>query len=253
MKKIALGALMISAAIMLVSCRDERPPNIVFSLDDVPGRYIGALYGTPSARLADELGTARAYYSGEELINGLMAGSVDCAVMESVLANELVNGESGVRILSDTLLEYELRFAVPRENAELLAVVNSTLATLNTNGTLRGLRDKYFSGSNYTYSPPKDVEPHPGSLTLAISPDSPPYSYKDGDEYTGLDVEVAEAICDILGVELRIIEEDPDELVTSVWFGRAELAAGWLPDDVDGQVSISEPYANTAHVILVRK
>jgi len=254
-KKLALlCAFALLIILIITGCREERPANEVFSLEDLPGRAIGALNGTPSARLAAELGTVRTFLSGEELIRGLVIGFVDCAVMESVNAEELVAVSAGVRILSETLLEYELRFAVPRENAELLNVVNSALAALNSNGTLRSLRDKYFSGKNYKYTPPEGIVKRPGELILATSPDTHPYSFKDEDgNYTGLDVEVARAICDYLGVDLKIIEEDSRELITAVWFGRANLAAGWLPGDVDEQVSVTEPYADTAQVIIVRK
>ena len=240
-------------ALSLASCRSG-PPNEVNTLEDVSGRIIGALSGTPSARLAEELGTARSFYSGDELMFGLASGTIDCAVMESTMASELVSGSSGARILSETLTEYELRFAVPRENSQLLAVVNSALEALEGNGTLRNLRDKYLSGRNYTYVPPTGVESHQGELTLAVSLDSPPYSYIDTNgEYAGLDVEVAQAICDYLGVKLRVVEEEVSGLVTAVWYGRASLAAGWLPDDIDEQVSISEPYASTAYVVVVRR
>jgi len=254
LKKTALCALVVLIIAALAGCRDERPPNEVFTADDISGMIIGALNGTPSARLAEELGLARTFYTGEDLITGLVTGTVDCAIMESVMADELVSGSQGVRILSETLLEYELRFAVPRENAQLLNVVNNALKALDDNGTLRDLRDKYFSGKNYTYTPPEGIEQHPGELTLATSSDSPPYSYKDSDgEYTGLDIEVARAVCDYLGVEFNIIEVDSKELVTAVWFGRANLATGWLPGDIDEQVSISDAYADTAQVIIVRK
>ena len=253
-KKLALSVLILLLILLLPGCRDGRPPNKVNTLEDVRDRIIGALYGTPSARLAGELGVPRTFYSGSELIYALTAGTVDCAVMESVAANELISETTGVRILNETLLEYELRFAVPRENAQLLDVVNSALAALNSNGTLKNLRDKYFSGKDYTYAPPEGIEPHPGSLTLATSSDSPPYSYKDRDgNYTGLDIEVARAVCDHLGVEMDIIEVEAKDLVTAVWFGRADLAAGWLPGDVDEQVNVSDDYANIAQVVIVRK
>ena len=254
MTKKALCVLFTVILLLTASCRDGRPPNEVNSLEDVSGRIIGALNGTPSARLAEELGTARVFYSTDELVFGLTTGTVDCVVMESVIAGETVSGTQGIRMLSETLTEYELSFAVPRENAELLSVVNSALAALNTNGTLRNLRDKYFSGSSYTYAPPEGVEKRPGVLTLAITPDSPPYSFvNENGEYTGLDVEVALAVCDYLGVELDIIEVDVRELVTAVWFGKANLAAGWLPGDIEEQVSITDSYANTAYVVVVRR
>ena len=254
MKRTVLCVLSAFIALALFGCGEESPPNEVYSLEDLPGKIVGALGGTPSARLAGEYGIARVYFSGDELVYGLTSGAVDCVVMESVAADELVEKTQGIRLLSDTLIEYELRFAVPRENAQLLDVVNSALAALETNGTLRSLRDKYFSGKSYTYYPPENIEQHPGELTLAITPDSPPYSFKDDNGgYTGLDIEVARAVCDQLGVELLLLEEDAKDLVTAVWFGKANLAAGWLPSDINEQVSVSEPYANTAHMIIVRK
>ena len=254
MKKIALFTLVIVLAVIFTGCRDESPPNEVNSLEDVPGKTIGALAGTPSARLADELGIARVFYSNDELMYGLMSGTVDCVVMESVNAEELVAERPETRMLSDMLIEYELRFAIPSENAQLLQVVNSALAELESNETLRNLRDKYFLGKNYVYSKPEGIEQHPGELILAVAPDSPPYSYKDDDgNYTGLDIEVTRAVCDRLGVSFAVIEVDVADLVTAVWFARAHLAVGWLPGDINDQVSVSDAYANTAHVVIVRK
>ena len=252
-KKISTYFLLLATIICFSSCR-EGPPNEVYSIDDIHGTAIGALNGTPSARLAEELGTARTFYTGDELINGLIEGIVDCALMEAVVASEIVAGKSGVKILSETLLEHELRFAVPRENAQLLAAINNALAALNADGTLRGIRDKYLSGRNYSYTAPNNVEGRPGALRLAVPLDSPPYAYIDENgDYTGLYIEVARAVCDQLGVELEIIEVDSRELVTAVWFGRAEIAAGWLPDDVEEQVHITDAYADTAYVVIVRK
>ena len=252
--KKALCAIVSICAVILYGCSDGQLPNEVHSLEDVPGRVIGALAGTPSERLAEEMGYAKTYSSGEELMFSLITGGVECAIVESVIAVDILARTQGVKMLNENLVEYELHFAVPRENAELLKVVNSALVALNSNGTLRNIRDKYFSGRAYTYSAPEDIELIPGKLTLAISADSPPYSFLGEDnEYTGLDVEVARAICDFLGVELEIIVVDVRELVTAVWFGIADFAAGWLPVDIDENVRITDAYADTAYVVVVRR
>ena len=247
--------LSLSLPLPLTGCRPAPPPNDVFTLEDVSGKVIGAMAGTPSVRLANELGQARAFSSGEEMMFSLNAGLIDCAVMESTVAGELVANTAGVRMLSDPLLIYDLRFAIPRENDELLKVVDAAIVTLRGNGTLRGLRDKYFAGRRYTYVPPTGVEQRPGTLTLAVPPDSPPFSVMDEEgAFSGLDIEVAIAVCDILGVRLEIIEYDAWELVTAVRYGRAELALGWLPSEGEEQlIHISEPYADVSHVVVVRR
>lgn len=236
------------------ACSDKRPPNTVNSPDDVHGKVIGAISGSPSARLADELGTLRSYASGTELMAGLLVGSIDCVLMENTTADILANETQDVRILSEPMLEYELRFAVAKENAELRNAVNSALDALGSNGTLDGLRDKYFAGKSYIYEAPGNITPHPGSLTLAVSTDDKPFSYLDDrGNYAGLNIQVAIAVCDQLGVELQIAEYKTAELITAVWYGKANIAVGWLPGDVLDRVNLSDPYASSSHVIIVRK
>lgn len=252
-RKIVLIIFTLLIILFIPGCRDN-PPNLVNSPADVTGRIIGALSGTPSERLASELGDARTFASGDELMAHLKAGTIDCAVMENSAAIELVGDSSSVRILSEPLIEYDLHFAVAKENTELLATINSALVTLRQNGTLNGLIGKYFAGKSYVYKPPEGVETHPGRLLLAVPPDSPPFSYLNIEGvFSGFDIDVALAVCDILGVELQIIEYDAWELVNAVWFGLADIALGWLPGEGEDLVDISDAYANAVHVVIVRR
>jgi len=229
-------------------------PNVVNSPADAAGKIIGGLAGTPSVRMATEVGTARSYYSAEQMMIDLKAGIIDCVFMESSTAAEIVSRTSGVRILFDPLVEYELRIAVPKENARLLRAVDAALETLDRNGTLRGLYNKYFIGRNYTYSPINNPEALTSSLTVALPPDSPPLSFKnDEGDFIGMDVEVALAVGDILGVKIEVLEYDAWELATAVWHGRADLALGWHPSEGEGIVIMSEPYANVVQVVIVRR
>ncbi|MDR2570810.1 MAG: transporter substrate-binding domain-containing protein [Oscillospiraceae bacterium] len=244
--------IMLSVILILGGCRGV--PNVVNSPEDVEGKIIGGLAGTPSIRMADELGTAREFYSATEMMNELRAANIDCVIMESTTAVELVSNTSGVRILSEPLVEYELRIAVPMENTGLLNAINSAIEALHSNGTLRAITNKYFSRGSFTYEPPEDTDTRQGYLTIAFPPDSPPFSYKNEDGYfIGMDVEVAVAVSDYLGVGRRIIEHDAWELVTAVWHGRADLALGLHPGEGEGLINTSEPYARAVHVIIVRR
>jgi len=230
------------------------PPNLVNTPDDVSGKVIGALKGTPSERMAGELGQPEVFTSGDEMMALLLAGMIDCAIMENSAAIELVAQSPEARILSDSLIEYDLRFAVAKENAELLAAVNSALDALRQNGTLSGLVGKYFANKKYTYVSPEGGGAHSGYLSIAVPPDSPPFSYKNANGgYLGLDIEVALAVCDYLGVGIQVIEYDSWELVNAVWFGLADMALGWRPGEGEDLVNISDSYANAVHVVIVRR
>jgi len=93
-----------------------------------------------------------------------------------------------------------------------------------------------------------------GTLTIALPPDSPPFSFKDDEgRFVGMDVDVAIAVSDILDVKLSVLEYDSWELVTAVWHGRADMALGWRPGEGEGLISTSEPYASAVHVVIVRR
>ena len=253
---VKISALVLAASLILplYGCDRGLPPNEVESPDDLDGRIIGAVQGSPSVRLASERGVLWASNTGEELMESLRLGNVDAVLMESFAAAALVSATSGVRILPDPLIEYELRFAVPRENAQLLQVINSTLSSLEANGTLNGLRSRYFGGRNFVYVPPDNVTQTSRYLILAVPPEAYPFSFRDEQgEFSGLSVYVARAITDFLGVELRISEFNPPDLITAVWHGRADFAAGWLPDDLGDVVNVSDPYAQVEHSIIVRR
>jgi len=251
MKKIALITLILST-FLLVGC--NRIPNEINSPDQLSGRLIGGLAGTPSVRLADELGTAVEFESTTDMMTELRAGRIDCVIMERTTANDLVSGTRGVRILPDPLVEHELRFAIPMENRALLEAVDAALEELSRNGTLRGLTNRYFARGNFTYQPQADADLRPTFLTLALPPDSPPFSFRGEDgRIIGMDADVAMAVSDILGVRLEVREYDAWNLVTAVWHGRADMALGWLPGEGEGRVNTSEPYARAVHVVIVRR
>jgi len=252
MRRLIYISLIISIILLLAAC--NRFPNEVNSPEDVEGKIIGGLEGTPSLRLADELGTAVSFTSATDMMTELRAGNIGCAIMERTTALELVANTSGVRILYEPLVEYDLRFAIPLENRSLLNAVNSALDELNRNGTLRGLVNRYFSRGNFRYVSPVDDEPRLGTLYIALPSDSPPFSYRAEDgRFVGMDVDVAIAVSDILGVDLEVVEYDAWELVTAVWHGRVDLALGWHPGEGEGLINKSDPYASAVHVIIVRR
>ena len=255
MKKITILLFAVFILSILTSCDDGNPPNEVHSPADAAGRVIGALAGSPSARLADEMGYASLFSEVDEMMNSLRSGAVDCVIMERLGAREAVDSTRGVRMLSEPLLEYDLRFAIARENNQLPEEIDKALAALSDNGTLNGLRGRYFSGRNYSYSSPPGIQTGTRDLVLAVSQASAPFSYINTDgEFAGLNVDVARAVCDYLGLELIIVSVEVANLIPEVMNGRVDIALGWLPDDLgDNLVNVSEPYADIAQVVIVRR
>jgi len=114
MRKLKFFIILISLVLLLVflltGC--SRFPNEINSPEDVEGRVIGGLAGTPSIRIADDLGIAVPFDAPDEMMSALRAGGIDCAIMERTTAEELAAGTSGVRILQEHMLENELSFDI---------------------------------------------------------------------------------------------------------------------------------------------
>ncbi len=67
----------------------------------------------------------------------------------------------------------------------------------------------------------------PGVLTVAVDPTFPPFAGKVGNRLAGLDVDVAAALADQLGVKVRFVEV-PRSRIASAAAGKADIALSGL-------------------------
>ncbi|MGN1421335.1 MAG: transporter substrate-binding domain-containing protein [Eubacterium sp.] len=92
------------------------------------------------------------------------------------------------------------------------------------------------------------------TLTLATSADFPPYeSIGDNGEYVGIDIEIAQAIADKLGYELKVENMDFDSIITAVSSGKADMGMAGLTvtDERLQSVDFSSSYATGIQAIVV--
>ena len=92
-------------------------------------------------------------------------------------------------------------------------------------------------------------------LTMATSPDFPPYEYKDGNKVVGIDAEVAQAIADKLGMKLEIVSIDFDSIIAGVTAGKFDMGMSGLTitEERKASVDFSDPYANAVQAVIVRE
>jgi polar amino acid transport system substrate-binding protein len=246
----------LSAIIFTLSaCGPRRPPPTVSAVSDIDGKTIGALAGSAASVLAAELGEVREYSTAEAMLGDLYAGAIDCAVADDALVPSLLKSSRGIRALDEPLISAELSIVAAKESRDLTADVNAALKTLRENKTLASLADKYILGKAFEYVPRDDIPDSAGVLRLAARADFPPYCFSDGGGISGLDIDVARAVCDILGVNLEIAEVERNDIMTAVWAGRADFGVGGLYITPEGGelVDFSDPYAVCVQRVLTRK
>lgn len=99
-----------------------------------------------------------------------------------------------------------------------------------------------------TYDPNKD------QLVVATNAAFPPFEYKMGNKYAGIDMEIAKGFADYLGVEIVIRDMDFDAVVTSVGKNGVDIAmAGLTVNETRKQsVNFTDSYYNASQVVIVK-
>ncbi len=93
-----------------------------------------------------------------------------------------------------------------------------------------------------------------GTLTMGTNPAFPPYEFVGDDgSITGIDAEIAKAVCDKLGYELEIKDMEFDSLIPAVEGGSVDfvLAGLTVTDERKEKVNFSATYATGVQVIIV--
>ncbi|MCZ7545817.1 MAG: ABC transporter substrate-binding protein [Anaerolineae bacterium] len=94
-----------------------------------------------------------------------------------------------------------------------------------------------------------------GTLRVAIEGDNPPFGLLADDQMSGLDVDLARALADALGVEVQFTVMGYDSLYDAldVWLVDAVISALRVDPDRTGDVRYTRPYLNAGQVMVVPK
>ena len=92
-----------------------------------------------------------------------------------------------------------------------------------------------------------------GVLTMATNAYFPPYEYYEGDAIVGIDAEIAAAVAEKLGLELKIEDMEFDSIITAVTAGKADmgLAGMTVTEERKQNVNFSDSYATGIQVVVV--
>lgn len=92
-----------------------------------------------------------------------------------------------------------------------------------------------------------------GTLVMATNAEFPPYEYYEGENVVGIDADIAAAVADKLGMELKIEDMAFDSIIPAVQSGKADIGAAGMTvtEDRATQVDFSDSYYTGVQVIIV--
>ncbi len=92
-------------------------------------------------------------------------------------------------------------------------------------------------------------------LVVATAANFAPFEYKEGKEFKGIDIEIAQEIAKQLGKTLEILDIEFDSVVSAINSGNADFGMSGLTINPTRSkvIDFSIPYYNAAQVVIVRK
>jgi len=122
--------------------------SAIASLDDLAGAKIGVQESTTGhIYCEDEFGAdaVTPFATGALAVQALVAGKVDCVVIDNEPAKAFVAANEGLTILETPYAVEDYAIAISKDNEELLTAVDGALVALIEDGTVQSIIDKYIS------------------------------------------------------------------------------------------------------------
>ncbi|MCH1983095.1 transporter substrate-binding domain-containing protein [Ruminococcus sp. OA3] len=264
MKKILVLALTAVMALSLAACGGSKKENTVNSVDDLAGKKIGVQLGTTGDIYASDFaeeneGTQVERFSkGMDAVQSVKQGKLDCVIIDAQPAKAFVEKNDDLKILDDPFELEEYAIALKKDNTELKDKINAALAELKEDGTLDSIASNYIGDDTKGKSPyesPADTDRSNGKLVMATNAAFEPYEYYENNTIVGLDVDMAQAIADKLGMELKVEDMEFDSIITAVQSGKADIGVAGMTvtEDRLKNVDFTDSYTTATQVIIVRK
>ena len=146
MKRIVALALTAVMALSLAACGSSQKDAAtetaaasasaaaVTCVDDLPGKTIGVQLGTTGDIYASDYeaegSTIERFNKGNDAVQALLQGKVDCVIIDSQPAAKFVENAEGLKILDDPFVEEEYAICLKKDNEELLDKMNGALKEL---------------------------------------------------------------------------------------------------------------------------
>ena len=175
-------------------------------------------------------------------------GSTGSATGGAVAANGVV------KVIDVNLTEEKYAFGVDKKQPELLKSANDFIKEIKESGKFDEICNHYFGGGQPKAVKSAKLDSGKDQLVVATNAAFEPFEYTKGDDYYGIDMEIAEAFAEKLGKELVIQNMDFDAVCLSVGQQKCDVAMAGLTVKKDRQkyVDFTDSYYDAAQRIIVK-
>lgn len=255
-KLIKVFILVIFTSAMLISCAKEKVE--IKSAADLVGKKIGVQNGTTGESYVQENikdAKVSSFKTGMDAALDLKNGAIDAVVLDELPSKEIVARNPELMIIDDDLTTEAYAIAVKKGNTELLAKINSTIATMKSNGDYEKLINAFMPIDGKITIPATNALDSQTVIKLGTNAAFPPFEYVEGNKIVGFDITMGEKIAETAGAKLEVVDMAFDSLIPALSSGVIDfIAAGMsVNEERKKNVDFSETYYESKQVIIVRK
>ena len=158
------------------------------------------------------------------------------------------------KVIDIDLTQEEYAFGVDKDQPELLEKVNAFIQKIKADGTFDAVCDKYFGDGTPEPVTSATQDASKDQLVVATNAAFEPFEYTVGDQYAGIDMEIAGLLAKELGKELVIVNMDFDAVCLTVGQHKCDIAMAGLTVKEDRKefVTFSDSYYNASQKLIVK-
>ncbi|MGI6744592.1 MAG: Arginine-binding extracellular protein ArtP precursor [Firmicutes bacterium ADurb.Bin300] len=241
------------------------------SADDLWGKKIGVQLGTTGDIFASDYEDAEKaskagdkpvavierYNKGADAVLALAQGKLDCVIIDNEPAKAFVAAKKGLKILEEEFSVEEYAIAM-KKGSELKSKINTALAELKADGTIDKIINNYIGDETKgktPYTSPEGIERPNGTLTIGTEAQFPPYEFIKNQKFVGIDIDLAQAIADKLGMTLKIEDMQFNGIIDAINSGKVDVgvAAMTVTEERLLTVDFSDSYTISTQVMIVKE
>lgn len=234
--------------------------KVIKSISDLEGAKIGVQLGTTGDIFASEYeekgSVIERYTKSADAVQALKNNKIDCIVIDKSPAEAFVSNNPELSILDENFAVEEYAICISKEKTQLKEEINKAIAQLKSDGTLDNIISNYIGDDTkgrFPYVSPENINRSNGTLIVATNATFEPYEYIENDRYVGIDMDMARAITDILGMNLQIEDIEFDSIINAVQSGKADIGVSGMTvtEDRLKNIDFSDTYTSAAQVVIV--
>ena len=164
--------------------------------------------------------------------------------------NEVVKA----KVIEIDLTSEEYAFGVDKDQPELLEKANAFIAEIKADGTFDEICNNYFGDGTPVAVKSAAYDASKDQLVVATNAAFEPFEYMHGEDYYGIDMEIAAKFAEYLGVELVIQNMDFDAVCLSVGQHKCDIAMAGLTvkPEREEYVTFTDSYYSASQKLIVK-